>query len=127
MRYNLALLVGLSWMMAGCQGPGRSTVALTRADHDRVVQVVRGDILTVRLPGNPTTGYRWEPEERDESPLHLIDSTYQAAYPERVGSGGDFVFRFRARAKGETRLRLIYARSWETGAADEFEVTIQIQ
>jgi len=34
-------------------------MTLTLTDHERTVAVTAGSVLTVRLPENPGTGYRW--------------------------------------------------------------------
>ena len=36
-----------------------AVVSLTEADNGQSVQVRQGDAIIVRLPENPTTGYRW--------------------------------------------------------------------
>lgn len=71
-----------------------------------------GDMLEVRLPGNPTTGYAWQtttvPSQlrQQGEPVHHSDSR-------RIGSGGDTSFGFRATAQGDAILELAYRRPWE--------------
>jgi predicted secreted protein len=71
-----------------------------------------GDLLEVRLPGNPTTGYVWTvaavPEQlrQQGASVHLSDA-------QRIGAGGITSFRFTVVAAGDVRLDLAYRRLWE--------------
>ncbi len=62
-----------------------------------------GDLLEIRLPGNPTTGYVWTvaaiPEQlrQQGAPVHLSNSQV-------VGAGGITSFRFTVVAAGDVRL-----------------------
>ena len=78
----------------------------------------RGDLLVVRLPSNPSTGYAWKVRSRTRPVLVLSGRTFMPPKPsQRVGAPGTAVLRFRAAAKGATALRLAYVRPWETGVA----------
>jgi len=71
-----------------------------------------GDLLEVRLPGNPTTGYAWDvitlPPllQKQKEPAHRSDS-------QRIGAGGITSFVFRVAVVGEGTLDLAYRRHWE--------------
>jgi inhibitor of cysteine peptidase len=84
-----------------------------------------GDTLAVRLPGNPTTGYRWA-VVRTPPALRLLSSAYVPAPPGRLGQGGTYVFRFQVRA-GSGVLSLDYRRPWKTGSPPlkTFRLTIR--
>jgi predicted secreted protein len=85
-----------------------------------------GDLLEVRLPGNPTTGYVWTataiPEQlrRQGAPVHISDS-------QRVGAGGITSFRFIVVAAGDVRLDLAYRRPWESQIQPARTCSIQLQ
>ena len=71
-----------------------------------------GQNIMVRLPTNPSTGYRWEIVENSEDILSLLGRDYQQleAAPGMVGVGGVEIFKFKAIKKGNLRLALRYAR-----------------
>ncbi|WP_162560229.1 protease inhibitor I42 family protein [Methylotetracoccus oryzae] len=79
-----------------------------------------GQELVIRLPGNPTTGYRWSSFGPTGSAL---SATGPAAYEpdagtsQRVGAGGFEIWRFVATRAGTVELRFEYRRPWETGVA----------
>jgi predicted secreted protein len=97
------------------------------SDSGRAVRLRPGEAVTVRLPENAATGFRWEVAEHDPD---LVEIDSSADYPDpRVGSGGEAVFTVRAMRPGETRLRLARRRSWEdpAKAAETFELDIAIE
>lgn len=84
-----------------------------------------GDVLTLQLPENATTGYRWAPDTYDAKALAIVEET--ADYPSAaVGSGGEAVFRFRVVRAGSSALVLKYWRHWEgaTSIQRRFTVTV---
>jgi inhibitor of cysteine peptidase len=87
-----------------------------------------GDVLVVSLPGNPTTGFSWRLRKVDRAVLKLTSSAYipNKTSPPKVGSGGKFVFRFRALVEGRTPLRLVYVRGGKvnTTPARMFRLTV---
>jgi inhibitor of cysteine peptidase len=92
--------------------------------HDQVELTVGGN-LTVVLPGNPTTGYSWELLSADETllpsqgqrlyksdPIPINPTTTNAIKSgQPFGSGGRFIFHFRARIPGVATLKFAYQRS----------------
>ena len=71
--------------------------------------------VTVELEGNPTTGFSWVYAMSREGVLREVSSEYVADRADKgvVGSGGKFVFTFKAAAAGETDLVFSYLRVWE--------------
>jgi inhibitor of cysteine peptidase len=90
------------------------------------VHVKVGDEVVVRLPENPSTGYRWELDTPRGS-LELADDAYVRPRDEAVGSGGERHFTFRATGRGEARVRLRLARSWEPNAIQQGSVGVTIE
>jgi predicted secreted protein len=102
-------------------------VVIGAAANGTTVALHRGDLLVVRLAGNPTTGYRWAPSHVPPS-LRRVSASYVAPKPQRPGQGGTYVFRFRAVA-GTGRLSLAYARSWEHAKPPlrSFVITVRVR
>jgi inhibitor of cysteine peptidase len=71
-----------------------------------------GDVLELRLPGNPTTGYTWQvtalPSQLQQQglPVHRRDS-------QMLGAGGVTSFIFSTTTPGDATLELVYRRPWE--------------
>ncbi len=113
--------------LAGCLGP----IVLTEADNGTLEALNVGDVILVRLNGNPSTGYEWQRTDI------LLESILEPL-PERGccgGScGGDEVgnpnlseFRFKAISSGTTRLEFVYQRPWEEEPIDTFSVIIYVR
>ena len=110
----------------------RNEVKIDEESNNGQVELQTGQTLVVSLKSNPTTGYAWEVAEVDET---LLQSQGEAEYKESktsgeqlVGAGGTQTFRFKAAEAGETSLKLIYHRAWETDVepAQTFSVQVKI-
>lgn len=89
-----------------------------------------GDSLQIALAGNPTTGYKWEIAESNPNLLEAKGEVeYQSEKTNLVGSGGTFLFTFKAIARGNTSLKLVYRRSFEKDVAPirEYQLTILVE
>lgn len=84
-----------------------------------------GQECVVRLPANPSTGYEWVLGPVDPPVVQLVGAgeyVAAAAVPQRVGQGGQMVFRLRAVAAGDVTLRWDYRRTWEPPQTPPVEV-----
>ena len=78
------------------------------------IEVEVGQEFAVTLESNPTTGYRWRlAEPLDSAALELVNSEFERPETDLVGAGGEEVWTFRAKRRGETVVRLEYAQPWE--------------
>lgn len=106
------------------------THQVTEKQNGSQIKVKLGDKLRVALAGNPTTGYAWEIAENNPKLLALQGEVeYQAEKTNLVGSGGTFLFTFKAIAKGNTSLKLIYRRPFEKDVSPirDFQLTILVE
>ncbi len=97
---------------------------LTYEDSGSSHAVDVGEQLTLTLPENPTTAYRWE-TEGDSPSLRQLDDHFDGVTTPR-GAPGMRVFTFEAVRPGNVQLRLAKRRSWETNASDEFVIDLDI-
>ena len=122
-------------------GPAQNTTAtqkpntvpaatLTEQDNGKEVDLSTGDVLVVKLPRTPSTGYDWV-LTGDPAPLKLQKSSFQgkAAGSDKPGAGGTTVFRLSASSAGMTTLTFIYRRSWEYNVppAKTFSVRVNVR
>jgi inhibitor of cysteine peptidase len=119
----------------GCSSAKASSgpLKLTDADSGKDFTVKVGDQIQVILPGNMTTGYSWSAALSDKDAALLVQDGEPVYAPDAtdgpvVGAGGTFTFDFKAVTAGRATLKLVYERSWESGAAAQtFEVQITIK
>ena len=108
------------------QSAGQDQVSPESQSEQRTVKV--GEAFELRLDANVTTGYAWEVAELDESKVRLVSNDYleSQASGQMVGAGGQSVLRFEALAKGQTRIKLVYRRAWETGVEPISTYTVEL-
>lgn len=79
--------------------------------------VSAGEEFDVRLPANPSTGFRWQVGSIDDKVVRLVDTRYEATGTGQVGGGGTDIFTFVGVGKGRGSIKLVYVRPWEKGVA----------
>ena len=81
-------------------------------------EVVTGQMLTLSVESNPTTGFSWKAIQDEE--LFDIRSSYTATPQKKPvsGSGGWQSFYLTPKRSGEARLTFTYSRSWEPSDID---------
>ena len=88
-------------------------------DNGTTTAVGRQDIITIRLPENPMTGYQWDIS--GSKGLTLLKDSY--IYPDPTGrmtsSGGWRHFTLIADTPGTTSFSAIHKRSWEPKSGNE--------
>lgn len=85
---------------------------LTEDDSGSEVNVAVGDVLEIRLEGNPSTGYSWEVASPPDM-IELVDDGYVEADSDAVGAPGTRVLTYEAVAEDAGILRLEYIRPFD--------------
>ncbi|MGE0710364.1 MAG: protease inhibitor I42 family protein [Planctomycetota bacterium] len=101
-------------------------LSVSKADAGATLQLKKGGTVTVRLAGNPTTGYQWKLDKK-ASGVDLVDERFAgpgAGGP--VGAGGEFVFVLEATSKGKRTLSFDYRRPWEKKGIETFNFTLEV-
>jgi len=107
------LAVGLAVMLlgGGCGDDDKGdTIRLEPGEETTRVTIDSGQVLEVRLEGNPTTGYTWEIAE--VGVVELVDRSHRST-GDAEGSPGVTTLVFEPTTAGTGDLVLIYHRSWE--------------
>jgi inhibitor of cysteine peptidase len=101
---------------------------LTQADNGSAIQVRRGDRIVIRLPENPTTGYRWVTDAVDDRIVSLMSSEFAPPAGGGVGAGGAVAMVFEARAAGEGNIGLKRWRDWEgeSSVRERYTITVLV-
>lgn len=106
-----------------------AVVDLSTANEGQLISVHPDDEIVIRLPENPTTGFRWEIDSADPIVAH-VDDEFELSQPAMVGTGGTREFRFRVAAStGTGRLALTLRQPWEGDASvtDRFSIDVVIE
>jgi inhibitor of cysteine peptidase len=90
--------------------------SLTEADNGRTVEVRAGEAVSVTLPENATSGYRWTIDSLDPGIVEASEATPH--YPSgSVGGGGTVTFSFKSAKPGNGEVSLKYWRHFEGDAS----------
>jgi len=132
-RYAMLAWVSIA-MTCGCataQTP-LPVIDLNTVDGTAPVHAQVGQVLSIRLTGNASTGYSWEWNEAAAAGMLVRErnaakvDTAKPDAPLLVGSPSTQVWLFRAAASGNAELHLDYRRPWEQGVAPVQTVRLQI-
>jgi predicted secreted protein len=126
---GVALVLAVS--LSGCRFGG---ITVTREDAGTIQVAHVGDRVTVRLDGNPSTGFNWtrtEPTDEELAGLALQpieEGTWEFPMNAQVpGASGVCLFRYVADEPGTVILSFAYGRSWETEPIETFDVVIWVR
>jgi inhibitor of cysteine peptidase len=100
------------------------TVVPTRAEE--VVAADVGDTVVVRIPDNPTTGYRWDVASSDPRAVDIERATWDAAAERSIGGGAHRVITIRVVAPGSSTVALRCWRPWagESSVVERMSIVI---
>ena len=120
----LLLMAVVLTAISGCAA--QTALALEAKDNGNQITLQKGQTLTVKLEGNPTTGYTWEMFEPDGAILRQVGEPEFNADSDLLGAPGTLTLRFKAVEAGQMELRLVYHRPWETGVEPLETFTVQV-
>jgi inhibitor of cysteine peptidase len=101
-------------------------ILVGEAQNGGTVSVAVGDAVVIRLPENPTTGYRWQVDAVTRLTLVADEFSSVSSAP---GAGGERHLRFITPAPGSFHVQATLRRAWEVDAAPQaqFRVTVQVR
>jgi inhibitor of cysteine peptidase len=101
---------------------------ISSVDHGRSVALHVGDELVVRLPENPTTGYRWQLDSSGSGFLALRNDEFELPADVAMGASGTRILTFQATSPGVGHLHLELRREWEQGQPpiQDFPISVLI-
>lgn len=88
-------------------------LVLTDAEAGRTIQVAPQAAIELRLPENPSTGFRWIFAAEPEGCARVEDDRYERPGPTAIGAGGERLLVLRSAGAASCELVLTYRRSWE--------------
>lgn len=126
---RLLVPLGLALLTACAQQPQRNVELDAESECPTRLQV--GQNMTLTLPSNPSTGYRWLLQNPAPEILRALGPEVYSTPEEAgiVGSGGTSTWRFQAKAAGEGHLILVYQQPWapEVRPVQTFDCAIRVK
>lgn len=117
----------LSFLLSGNTAYGK-TITVQEKKGPQSVLVGKKDTLQVILAGNPTAGYQWTQHVVPPC-LKTVESRYvpDKVKPGVVGSGGRYIWRYKAVTAGKGQMAFWYARPWESVQPKLFSVQVIVK
>lgn len=116
------------FILCGC---GADLIVLDETSNGKIIDCSKGDIVEIRLPGNPTTGYSWQQERRPVNDIVVLKKeTFQTQENNRkmVGVPGTFFFQYEITGRGKEGIRLQHKRPWDPNSTiGRFEVLLNVK
>lgn len=99
---------------------------LTKEDHGKTVTVTKGDIITIILDTNPSTGYGWLDNGITAGEVESVGYDDSEVPPDFIGSPIKIIYKIKIDKPG--KIKLCYCRPWaeRTAALKSFEVNVQL-
>jgi inhibitor of cysteine peptidase len=127
MAAMVVIAAGCGLMKKG-EKPPPEPVTVSAGQSGKNVELAPGQALLVRLPSNPTTGYRWVYVEPKDAVLRVDGpSTYEAQDSRNTaGAGGTEIWKLAPLKAGQQQLRFEYRRPWEQDVAPSQVATYSV-
>lgn len=126
-----ALLLGFGLLAACSHDTRHHEPVLVEKQSQCPVHLTLDQALTLTLPSNPSTGYRWLLQNPANAVLNALGPEVYSSSDSNgmVGSDGQSTWRFKARAAGEGHLVLVYQQPWapEEPPARTFDCAISVR
>ncbi|WDY59052.1 protease inhibitor I42 family protein [Pseudomonas sp. PSKL.D1] len=126
---RLLVPLSLALLTACAQYPQQPVELDAESECPQRLQV--GQVLTLSLPSNPSTGYRWLLQNPASQIMRNLGPEVYSAPEDAgiVGSAGVSTWRFEARAAGEGHLVLVYQQPWapEVKPVQTFDCEIKVR
>ena len=128
----VSLLTVVMLSLVACSLTAHNELSVDIASSGKEVTLAAGDMLTVTLESNITTGYSWNENANigDKTVMQQTDHKYQPPATAIPGAGGKEVWTFKALEAGKSTLSLEYRRPFEpntTAPAKTFTLTLTVQ
>ncbi|WP_406661804.1 protease inhibitor I42 family protein [Methanolobus sp. ZRKC3] len=97
-------------------------------DSGKTERALKGDIITIELAENPTTGYSWNLTASSGLSLKTDQYKQTAENEMRMGAGGVHTWTFEVTGEESQLIEAVYKRPWEdtTGNEESFTLSIEV-
>jgi inhibitor of cysteine peptidase len=121
-------MILISLMVCGLASIPNGPIKVTGSDSGKTVEMNIGGYLDLVLEGNPTTGYTWDAASKMSPVLKQAKEPEFKPKSKLIGSGGEFIFHYKAVKSGKTELKFAYHRPWEKQApARTFDLKVTVK
>ena len=107
---------------------GETMLTLDENSNGQTVEADLGQEVEIRLPENPTAGFRWRIAQGGEPVCTLLSDWFDPGL-DAPGQAGIHSWKFKAIAEGTGAIKLIYRRSWQDNTAEtrSFALSLKVK
>gem|GEM_PF-1954367 len=124
----LPLMLLVMFMLLAGGSLAASQNIYTGSDNGKTITMNTGDVFTVKLAENPTTGYSWNMTVGNG--LQIVSDMYvpKTTPIMMVGSGGTHQWTIKAVSPGTYTISGVYKRPWEPMVGNEtrYDLTVKV-
>jgi inhibitor of cysteine peptidase len=106
------------------------TLEINQSHNGQLARLRVGNVLVIRLPGNPATGYQWQAATTNSPAVRVtVRPQYSPPAPTATGTAamGTYTFTFQAVQPGSGSIRLYYVRPNDPSRPrDSFAVGVNV-
>lgn len=128
-RARLLTVSSLALLAACAQQPVPKNIALAN-QRDCPLRLHSGQTLSLTLPSDPTTGYRWQVQNAGQPVLRSLGPEVYSNLEDAglVGAAGQSAWRFAAQQAGSGTLSLVYRQPWapEVAPIKSFDCALSV-
>jgi inhibitor of cysteine peptidase len=108
--------------------PRPQTLEINRSHNGQLARLHVGNVLVIRLPGNPATGYQWQVAPTNSPAMRLtVRPQYSPPAANSPAAAGTYTFIFQAVQPGSGSIRLYSVRPSDPGRPrDVFAVGVHV-
>ena len=110
--------------------PAVQTLQINKSHNGQLARLRVGNVLVIRLPGDPATGYHWQAAKTNSPAVRLTVRPQYSPPAATSGKGaalGTYTFTFQAVQPGSGSIRLNYVRSEDSRRPrDSFAVGVNV-
>jgi inhibitor of cysteine peptidase len=103
------------------------TLEVNRSHNGQMARLRVGNVMIVRLPGNPASGYQWQTGTANTQTMRMTVRPQYSPSPAGAAASGTYTFVFEAVQPGTGSIRLYYVRPNESNRPrDAFAVGVTV-
>jgi inhibitor of cysteine peptidase len=110
---------------AAPSAPVVQTLEINRTHNGQMARLRVGNVMIIRLPGNPASGYQWQAGTANTQAVRMTVRPQYSPSPAGGTAAGTYTFVYQAVQPGTGSVRLYYVRANESGRPrDAFAVGV---
>lgn len=123
-NYQIIFIAALAVLACVSAPVMAATYAFSMEDNGKSMSVKSGDVITLSLQENPSTGFRWTLEK--SGGLQIMRDSYTPSSTGLIGAAGVRTWMFMVTGSGRQTITATYKQSWMPTTGSETRFTLEL-